>query len=601
MIVKGQKISDRYLIIKNIGEGGMANVYLANDTILDREVAVKVLRGDLSTDEKFVRRFQREALAASSLSNQNIVEVYDVGEDDGEYYIVMEYIKGTHLKTLIKKRGKLSISEVVDISLQITNGLSVAHDSYLIHRDIKPQNILILDNGLIKITDFGIAVAMNATQLTQTNSVMGSVHYLPPEQAMGKNSSLQSDIYSIGILMYELLAGKLPFTGDNAVEIALKHLKESVPLITDEVASVPRSLENIIIRATAKNPKNRYPDARTMHEDIKMCLDESRKDEKPIKLKFPENDYDESKVMKIVNNNNEEEENNDEDEKETVVEVKSKPKKKKGNKILIGLTAILAILMMLVVVIMNGMVNLSSNEQAIIPDVAGLSISEATIMLQEAGFMVADSLIEISSSAYDEDLIVKTNPGANSSRKKGYEVTMYVSIGDVSLTIDDYIGKNSIEIKGALTALGLQVLIEQQEVDNTSNFTADEIIGQSVEAGKTLSEGDIITLYVPLMNTYPDFLNEEYTLEKVEEFASDNNLILTVEEVVSDTYVPGAIFYQSRTAGSTIVSGFNLKVKVAIEKPEEEEVVPDEPLVEEEEDSDVTTDEENSENTTEEE
>ena len=191
MIMKGQKISDRYQIIKSIGEGGMANVYLAYDTILDRNVAVKVLRGDLSNDEKFVRRFQREGLAASSLTHPNIVEVYDVGEDNGEYYIVMEYIEGKHLKNLLKKRGKLTLSEAVDIMLQITDGMAAAHDSYIIHRDIKPQNIMILENGLVKITDFGIAMAMNATQLTQTNSVMGSVHYLPPEQASGQGSTLQ--------------------------------------------------------------------------------------------------------------------------------------------------------------------------------------------------------------------------------------------------------------------------------------------------------------------------------------------------------------------------------------------------------------------------
>ena len=255
MIMKGQKISDRYQIIKSIGEGGMANVYLAYDTILDRNVAVKVLRGDLSNDEKFVRRFQREALAASSLSHPNIVEVYDVGEDNGEYYIVMEYIEGKHLKNLLKKRGKLTLSEAVDIMLQITDGLSAAHDSYIIHRDIKPQNIMILENGLVKITDFGIAMAMNATQLTQTNSVMGSVHYLPPEQASGQGSTLQSDIYSMGIVMYELITGELPFKGDNAVEIALKHLKEPIPDIREKVPNVPNSIYNIIKRATAKNPK----------------------------------------------------------------------------------------------------------------------------------------------------------------------------------------------------------------------------------------------------------------------------------------------------------------------------------------------------------
>ena len=300
MIMKGQKISDRYQIIKSIGEGGMANVYLAYDTILDRNVAVKVLRGDLSNDEKFVRRFQREALAASSLTHPNIVEVYDVGEDNGEYYIVMEYIEGKHLKNLLKKRGKLTLSEAVDIMLQITDGMAAAHDSYIIHRDIKPQNIMILENGLVKITDFGIAMAMNATQLTQTNSVMGSVHYLPPEQASGQGSTLQSDIYSMGIVMYELLTGELPFKGDNAVEIALKHLEEPIPDIREKIPNVPNSIYNIIKRATAKNPKNRYNDAREMHEDLLTCLDDTRANEPIITFKYPENDTDDAKLAKMV-------------------------------------------------------------------------------------------------------------------------------------------------------------------------------------------------------------------------------------------------------------------------------------------------------------
>ena len=180
MIAKGSRINDRYEIEKLIGEGGMANVYLAHDTILDREVAVKVLRGDLAGDEKFVRRFQREALNASSLSHPNIVEIYDVDEDDGNFFIVMEYIEGKTLKQLIRKRGVLTLPETIDIMLQLIDALAVAHDSYIIHRDIKPQNIMIKESGLVKITDFGIATALNSAQLTQTNSVMGSVHYLPP-------------------------------------------------------------------------------------------------------------------------------------------------------------------------------------------------------------------------------------------------------------------------------------------------------------------------------------------------------------------------------------------------------------------------------------
>src|SRR5574344_290778 len=345
MIVKGQKVNDRYQIIKTIGEGGMANVYLAYDTILDRNVAVKVLRGDLATDEKFVRRFQREALSASSLSHPNIVEVYDVGEDNGQYYIVMEYIEGKQLKQLLKKRGKLTVSEVIDIMLQISDGLSVAHDSYIIHRDIKPQNIMIQENGLVKITDFGIAMAMNATQLTQTNSVMGSVHYLPPEQANGKGATLQSDIYSMGILMYELLTGELPYRGDNAVEIALKHLKEPFPSVKEKVPEVPQSVENIIIRATAKNPKNRYEDARAMNEDLRTCLDDSRAKEEKITLKYPDGD-DEAKVTKALKSKKIEDENG-----EVIAKQITDTDTKKQNSLLLILASVFTGLVVLITAI----------------------------------------------------------------------------------------------------------------------------------------------------------------------------------------------------------------------------------------------------------
>src|SRR5574344_1316720 len=293
MVIKGQKINDRYEILQTIGEGGMANVYLAKDSILGRNVAVKILRGDLASDEKFIKKFQREALSASSLSHPNIVEIYDVGEDDGNYFIVMEYIEGKNLKQLLKKRGNLTVHEVVDIMLQITSAMGVAHDSLIIHRDLKPQNILIKDDGEIKITDFGIAMALNATQLTQTNSAMGSVHYFPPEQANGKGSTLKSDVYSLGIMMFELLTGELPFRGDNAVEIALKHLRDPIPDIRDINPNIPQSVENIIIKSTAKNQKNRYNNANEMHEDLLTCLNKERLNEPKLELKYSEGISDE--------------------------------------------------------------------------------------------------------------------------------------------------------------------------------------------------------------------------------------------------------------------------------------------------------------------
>ncbi len=570
MIMKGQKISDRYQIIKSIGEGGMANVYLAYDTILDRNVAVKVLRGDLSNDEKFVRRFQREALAASSLSHPNIVEVYDVGEDNGEYYIVMEYIEGKHLKNLLKKRGKLTLSEAVDIMLQITDGMSVAHDSYIIHRDIKPQNIMILENGLVKITDFGIAMAMNATQLTQTNSVMGSVHYLPPEQASGQGSTLQSDIYSMGIVMYELITGELPFKGDNAVEIALKHLKEPIPDIRDKIPNVPNSIVNIIKHSTAKNPKNRYNDAREMHEDLMTCLDDARINEPIISYKYSENDTDDTKIMKMVQKekNKEPLEDKKNEKKEEVIAKKiTGDDLKKQNGLLIILAFIftgLVVGITSVVVLMPIITN--SGKQAAIPDVSNLTVEAAIKKLQDADFVVSDERIERSSPDIEEGKVVGTNPSIGLKRKKGTEIRLIISTGNGEVAIEDYTNENYLEIKGKLEALGLNVIIERREVDQNEEVEYEDgkIIDQSIKAGEKLPKGDTITLFIPdIFSFYPDFTNGEYTTEDVEDFADMYNLNLDIEYVPTNDHEPGTIYYQSRPEGYKIVAGQNFKIRVA--------------------------------------
>ena len=576
MIMKGQKISDRYQIIKSIGEGGMANVYLAYDTILDRNVAVKVLRGDLASDEKFVRRFQREALAASSLYNENIVEVYDVGEDNGQYYIVMEYIDGKHLKTLLKKRGKLTIPEAVDIMSQIASGLSVAHDQYLIHRDIKPQNIMILENGLVKITDFGIAMAMNSTQLTQTNSVMGSVHYLPPEQASGKGASLQSDIYSMGILMYELLTGKLPYHGDNAVEIALKHLKEPLPSIRDELPSIPQSVENIIIKATAKNPKNRYADAKEMLEDLKTCLNEERLNEEKYTFKYPENDYDETKMLKVIK----------EKEKVEDKETKSKDKKKKKdeiivkdvsnknapgqNKILIILLSIFTSLVLIITCIMVLIPVVTKKNQVAIPDVSNKSLKQATKILQDKGFVISEEQVEKASETVKEGYVIKTDPIAGTKRKKGYEVTIYVSLGDAKIVVENYTGKDFSEVKGALESQKIKVIKEIQEVEKDDSAKENEIIGQSVEVGTKMSVGDTITLYVAdTSKKYPNFCDGTWTEAKVRTWAAENGVEL--EKVLTDTadgLKNDVVIRQSLPEGYKVLPG-QQKFNITIVKNEE--------------------------------
>ena len=572
MLSKGQKINDRYEIIKSIGEGGMANVYLANDTILDREVAVKVLRGDLSTDEKFIRRFQREALSVSNLSHPNIVEVYDVGEEDGQYYIVMEYIEGKTLKQLLNKRGALTLPEVIDIMTQLTDGLSHAHEAYIIHRDIKPQNIMIEDNGTIKITDFGIAMAVNATQFTQTNSVMGTVHYLPPEQANGKGATVKSDIYSLGILMYELLTGSVPFKGDNAVEIALKHMKEKLPSIRKQNPLIPQSVENIVIKACAKNPRNRYDTVKEMHDDIVTAME--RENEKKIVFEYPENDLDEPKVTtvskpkKVVDKPTEEEEKLL-DKEPIVVESRSK------NKIIIVLSAILVLFIIIAIVFAFAVMG-KKVEDVKVPDVTNMTVEEAIEELEKYGFKYTTK--EENSSEVEEGHVISTSPKAGSTRKEGTVITIIESIGGEYYTVEDLTGKNYVEIKAKLELMGINVLVEKKDVDNPDDYKGKEnqIIDQTPKYNKDeelkLEKGDSITLYIPnIVDVYPDMVAEKWTLEDAQAFADEYGLTLDITEKESEEK-PGTIIAQGRPAGDTIIKGITLKVTVAKEKSKEEPI-----------------------------
>ena len=575
MITKGQKINDRYEIIRSIGEGGMANVYLGHDTILDRNVAIKVLRGDLSNDEKFVRRFQREALSASSLAHPNIVEMYDVGEDDGTYYIVMEYVEGKTLKQLLKKRGSLTLSEAIDIMSQLTDGMAHAHDSYIIHRDLKPQNIMIKDDGQIKITDFGIAMALNATQLTQTNSVMGSVHYLPPEQASGKGCTIKSDIYSMGIIFYELLSGSLPFRGDNAVEIALKHMKEPLPNLRDDNPSIPQSIVNIIKRSTAKNPKNRYDTAREMHEDLLTALDDERMDEAEYKYKYPENENEGKK--KVVKSEEEDitedikltpkgDEKTDNQESDILDEKEEKSEKKKKI-IIIILGAIFGVILIVLILLFFILPKLTSSKNVVVPDCKGKKVSVCEKELQKVGFEVNTEIKTEASSKVKKNMVIKTNPEAGRSIKKGSKVTIYKSTGEETVEIDDYTGKNAVEVKTLLeTKYGLTVKIEKKDVsDNDKEYGDDEIIGQSLAKGSELKKGDTLVLYTPKNDVvFPDFAEEGYSKDDVAAFCDKYSLNCTYNEEQTASVPEGRIISQSRLVGSPVTKGSNLTVKYAV-------------------------------------
>ncbi|MCI9233765.1 MAG: Stk1 family PASTA domain-containing Ser/Thr kinase [Bacilli bacterium] len=573
MIIKGQKINDRYQIIRTIGEGGMANVYLAYDTILDRNVAVKILRGDLADDEKFVRRFQREAIAASSLSHPNIVEMYDVGEDEGKYFIVMEYVDGKTLKSLIKKRGALTLSEVIDIMLQLTSAISCAHDSYIIHRDIKPQNVMILEDGRVKIMDFGIAMALNSNELTQTNSVMGSVHYLPPEQANGKGSTMKSDIYSLGILMFELLTGKLPFRGDQAVEIAIKQMKEPIPSVCKINPNIPQSIENIILKACAKNPKNRYDSIKEMREDIEKSMDPQHQFEERHVYKFPEQDLEETKIMPPIKGT-----------KETKVEEiatfdeEEKPKKKKKNKkkwIMIGgiTTGFLVIFLMTFLFFIKPM--LTKVKDVKIPDVKGMTIAQADAALHKEGLIVEKKVEEKFSDSVEAGKVIQTLPETNRTVKEGTTVTLIVSKGKDGFELESYIGEKFEIIKKTLEDRGIVVISEIQEItEETDDLKDGVVVEQSLEKGTFIETGKSITLiYTKLVDGYPDFTDGSWNIDSIKEFCDDHNIYLTVKEQEDGTKPEGTILSQSREAKSKIEKNAPLTIYVAkkptiVEKPD---------------------------------
>lgn len=587
MISKGQKINDRYEIIRSIGEGGMANVYLGYDEILDRNVAIKILRGDLSNDEKFVRRFQREALSASSLSHPNIVEMYDVGEDNGLYYIVMEYVEGKTLKQLLKRRGSLTLSEAIDILVQLTDGMTHAHDSYIIHRDLKPQNIMIQDDGQIKITDFGIAMALNSTQLTQTNSVMGSVHYLPPEQASGKGSTTKSDIYSMGIIFYELLTGKLPFKGENAVEIALKQMRDPLPSLKESNPNIPQSVENIILKATAKNPKNRYEDARSMHDDLLTALDDERMNEAPLVYKYPEHETENTKRLKKL-----EELENETDIEDTQVAQKVDPEDeddKKKKKLIIILSSIFGGLILIGILIFFIIPSFSKPKEVTVPNVAGLTVSKAEKKLEDLGLKVNTSIKKVSSKKVDKGRVVKTDPPKGDKVKVGSTITIYKSTGEDSFKLKDYTGKNYIEIQTLLeTKYKLNVTIEKKDVTE-GDYDEQEIIGQSLAAGSEVKKGDSITLYIPnIIEVFPDMVAEGYSVDDAEAFCKKYNLTLRKNLVETNAYTAGRVISQSRIAGSEIVEGTNLTIEVAAKPTKKEEPKKEDPKVDQ-----PTTDDDN--------
>ena len=547
MLEAGKTLNGRYKIQSLIGTGGMAAVYLAKDLILDRLVAIKVLRLDFRQNDDAMRRFRREALSATQLTHPNIVGVYDVGQSQEMNYIVMEYVEGTDLKDYVRQRGALHPIEAVRIMMQIVSAIAAAHQNRIIHRDIKPQNILIDREGNVKITDFGIAVALSDTSLTQTNTLLGSVHYLSPEQARGGMATIQTDIYALGIVLYELLTGKVPFDGESAVSIALKHFQEPLPPVMNPSVMIPQSLENIVLKATAKDPMNRYRSCYEMFQDLKTCLDSTRLYEKKF---VPTSFSGETKVLTPINTQKVKPIQTSREI--PIVEMdEEKPVKKKRK------WPWVLLLMISVIGIMAFAFLHSSPKEVQVPDVTNLTEAAAKIKLADAKLNVTD-VIQVQSDEVESGKVIETNPKAGSTVKEKSKVTLKVSSGKEAITMKDYRNKTYEAARDELKKLGFTV---ERKDENSDNVDSGKVISQSIAPNQKVEGKDtVITLVVSKGENSIKMANlKGYTREGAIEYASANNLNLTITEEENDATVD-TVVSQSIREGSEIKKGAPLTI-----------------------------------------
>lgn len=517
----GRIIAGRYELVKYLGGGGMSNVYLAKDNILNREVAIKVINIPPNEKEKTVERFEREVQNTTILSHNNIVNVLDVEEDDNCYYLVMEYINGPTLKEYLSKEGKLSAKEAVDMTLQILKGIAHAHHHRIIHRDIKPQNILMTKHDTLKILDFGIARALSETALTETNHVMGSVQYLSPEQAKGQPTDESSDIYSIGIVLYELLTGHPPFNGETPVSVAIKHIQEEIPSIRSERPSIPQSIENVVMKATRKEKSLRYRDTDEMYYDLITALDDDRQDESPR--------YDsttETKTIPVVtsqtmNSDTKEVQSNSMNDTHAIpAQNQQKPKRKK-NKWLVIFVPILLLCMLF------GAIGfaLTAPKYEDVPNLLGKSRGKAIAMLNEKSLRKGDITEEYSNNFKDGE-VMKVTPKVGSKVKQMTKVDLVISKGVKQFTIEDYIGKNANEIKKQLAKEKFDSIRIKEQYDSAEEGT---IINQNIDPGSKVVPKDTTLILTKSIGVKQEYV-KDYTGENIDTAKSElESLGFTVE------------------------------------------------------------------------
>jgi serine/threonine-protein kinase len=561
-------LDNRYRILRPLGEGGMANVYLAHDNYLDRDVSLKLMRLDFQHDEAMIRRFEREAMAATALVHPNIVQVYDVGEADGSQYLAMEYVEGTDLKTYISNHFPIAYQQVVDIMTQILSAVQAAHDEGIIHRDLKPKNILIDPQGHVKITDFGIATARGEHAMTQTNTVLGSVHYLSPEQTRGSMATIQSDIYALGVMLYELLTSKVPYEGETAVSIALKHATSDMPSVRDYDPRIPQALENVVLKATTKQPEYRYDTAEQMMQDLATSLSPRRGDEAKFMVHQASDDtatriipIDEiSKQLEtgMANEGTATEENVAAPSPQAGQPAAKKKRRKwpwlLGLLLLIGAASAAWLILQ----------PMNTN----VPNVTGMTQEEAQQRLERANLRVG-RVTQTTSATVAQGDVVRSEPGTNASVKRDSEVDLVISAGREKVRFGDYVGSEFNEVAAQLRTLGYSVS-KENEASNT--VPIGEIIRQNIDADAqvdpTVTDVVLTVSNGPEKYAVPDFTSQP--LEQAQAWATEHGVVLMTTTQDDDQVEEDAIISQSPATGQ-LQAGDTLYVVVSSGPAEEEE------------------------------
>ena len=490
---KKKILTDRYQLIHQIGGGGMAVVYLANDTLLDRQVAIKFLREEYVDEPEFIRQFQKEAKAVAKLSHQNIVNIYDFGEHEGQTYLIMEYVEGQTLKDIIREHGALPVEQVLDYGIQICQGLIQAHSQHIVHKDIKPHNIMIDKHGIVKVTDFGIAQAANNLTITHNKGIMGSAHYFSPEQAKGEIVDYATDIYSLGVVLYEMVTGKVPFTGENPVSVALKHIQSKPESITSYVKDVPKELERIIFKAMEKNPVYRFSNMKQMMEAL-IDLQARLTGRNELIIKVPQaKDNDET----LTNHHRAIPDYYDETRihHEVIVEKEPKSKSSSGEK-KVNVANLIVLALICCGLFIGGfflMGNLTANDEIEVPDIVGETALEGQKILVREGLSV-EIIDEVYDDNYAEDYIISQEPKAGSKVKAGRKISVIVSKGSAQIKVPDLKGLSVKEAQVALEneelELGEKITVESKE------YPAGKVVYQSVTADSKVAPGTVIDIMV---------------------------------------------------------------------------------------------------------